>query len=1069
MRKLLTTLIFAALAFAINAQITITVSGLVFDANGVGVPNVNLEISIPGNTPTQPGYTSTVTTNSNGYYGDTITLNQNASQGIVFITMFDCNGNVLTATASWWPGNENVVADFEYCASGSGNNCDVSIELDSTLAGGLVLIANASGSGPYTYLWNTGETSQSIAYSPNGLLYCVTLTDANGCTAEDCYPSGGGNNCSVEIELDSTAAGGLGLTAVPTGNAPFSFEWSNGETTQTISLDPNISLYCVTITDTDGCTAESCFQVSNPGNCSVIIQLDTTSANTPILVAMPSGVAPFTYLWNTGETTQSIPYTPLGIVYCVTIMDATGCAATACYTFGGGGNCSVEIELDSTGTGLILTANASGTAPFTYLWDTGELTQSIAVTPNSAGHCVTITDANGCSATDCFQFGGGNNCGVSLSYFCPPGSTPVISASAWGQAPFTYLWSTGETTESIVPSDSGTYCVTITDANDCEASSCITVMVWPNDSCSVNIEVVQGGAWLYANATGVAPITYMWSNGEVTPDIQIDPNISNYCVTITDADGCQATDCFDLTNGCEVEITLSPVFGGLFAFGTGAGPFSYLWSTGETTESILPNAPGEYCVTLTDALGCEAEDCIIWGDTTCFVTIQVDSTSGTNGLQLTAIPSGTPPFTYDWNINTQPNGPTIFVGQSGTYCVVITDANGCVATSCVTVSIGSGGGCNVQIIETDSTNAIHLLAISNSFGTFTYLWSTGETTQLITPGQSGTYCVTLTDATGCTATDCYTVNMGNSIGGWVQVADSLQVPVLIFGDVVLFRIDPNTGQPEQVDETNIEAFPLGYRYLFTDVEPGSYIVRAELDPNSTTFTEYLPTYYGDVLNWDNATVIVIPGNLNQFYDITLIPDEPLSGPGGISGAIYESNGLVGSNDDRGEGDPIPGVSIFLYDFQELPLEHELTNEDGEYEFDNLPWGTYKVEVEITGKDQAHYWVTIGPDNTQIVDLNFEVTESSVTTGLTEVVVNQEIQVFPNPTSGEIFIAFDLKENLESSIILTDITGKTIMVENQSFMVGKHDLRFDITHLPQGIYFLNFISGKEVISNKIVKQ
>ena len=289
--------------------------------------------------------------------------------------------------------------------------------------------------------------------------------------------------------------------------------------------------------------------------------------------------------------------------------------ATACGTLNPNGNtCSVWISQDSTNAnGNILTAQPTGAAPFLYVWSTGELTPSISVDEDGV-YCVTITDDSGCEATSCITIENDNtpNCSVNIE----PTPMGALVAVAGGVAPFSYAWSTNETTESIIPTTSGNYCVTITDASGCEATDCYYYNNGGNNDTTCWVIVTQvGGAWcLEATAGGTAPFTYQWDNGD-TGQIMCpnNPNGGTYCVTVVDANGCAATACGILGNGggqdsCWVEIVESNI--GLTATSNPINtPVTYTWSNGATTQSINPTVEGVYCVTITTANGCTAEDC----------------------------------------------------------------------------------------------------------------------------------------------------------------------------------------------------------------------------------------------------------------------------------------------------------------------------------------------------------------------------------------------------------------------------------------------------------------------------
>ena len=170
--------------------------------------------------------------------------------------------------------------------------------------------------------------------------------------------------------------------------------------------------------------------------------------------------------------------------------------------------------------------------------------------------CVTMTDANGCVATACGTLDpNGNTCNVWISQDSVGIPNGVqLTANPTGEAPFTYIWSTGELTEAIIVSQPGVYCVTITDNSGCTATSCTTIDDDNNPNCSVVIEPTPMGA-LIAVAGGTAPFTYAWSTNEATESI-IPTTSGNYCVTITDANGCEATDCYYFNSGGRVMTPL---------------------------------------------------------------------------------------------------------------------------------------------------------------------------------------------------------------------------------------------------------------------------------------------------------------------------------------------------------------------------------------------------------------------------------------------------------------------------------------------------------------------------------
>lgn len=271
-------------------------------------------------------------------------------------------------------------------------------------------------------------------------------------------------------------------------------------------------------------------------------------------------------------------------------------------------------------------------------------------------------------------------------------------------------------------------------------------------------------------------LTYAWSTGETTESISVDWNDEGtYSVTVT-ADGvddCEATGSVDLSNPVDCSnlsssITMSSDSSNLtILYGNASGgtpPYSYLWSTGETEISIEISEEGTYAVSITDANGCvtgaiytyemTVVDCSTFGAS----FTQID-TAGTV-LLLADVFGGTAPYTYEWSTGAVTTWGVLEANTSGTYSVIITDANGCFISGSYTVNINPCANYGVSIFfNPDSLQMGQDFLVSHASGGLapnTYLWSNGETGGGIeVTGASGTFSVTATDTNGCTAEDSY--------------------------------------------------------------------------------------------------------------------------------------------------------------------------------------------------------------------------------------------------------------------------------------------------------------------------
>ena len=585
--------------------------------------------------------------------------------------------------------------------------------------GGIDLIP-AGGTAPYTYLWSNTATNEDLSNIASGT-YSVTTTDANGCTA----------TLSVIITQPVAA---LSLTETHTnvlcfgnttgaidlipagGTAPYAYLWSNNATTEDIA---NIAsgIYTVTTTDANGCTATLSVTITQP-----VAGMNLTETHSNVLCfgastasidqTVTGGTGPYTYLWSNTATTEDLTNIASG-TYTVTTTDASGCTATL----------------------------------------------SVIITQPAAALSLTETHTN----VLCF---GNTTAGIDL-------------IPAGGTGPYTYLWSNNATTEDLSNIASGTYSVTTTDANGCTAtlSVIITQPVAGLSLTETHTNVLCFGASTASIdqtvSGGTAPYTYLWSNNGTSEDIA---NLASgtYSVTTTDASGCTATLSVTITQPA-AGLSLTETHTNVLCFGNttasidlipagGTGPYTYLWSNTATTEDLTNIASGTYTVTTTDASGCTATLSVTIAQPAAGLSLTETHTNvlcfgnATGGINLTPA-GGTAPYTYLWSNNATTEDLSNVA--SGTYTVTTTDANGCTATLSVTITQPIVG---LSLTEThtnvlcfsNATAGINQ-TVTGGTGPYTYLWSNTATTEDIANLASGTYSVTTTDASGCTATLSVTI------------------------------------------------------------------------------------------------------------------------------------------------------------------------------------------------------------------------------------------------------------------------------------------------------------------------
>lgn len=260
--------------------------------------------------------------------------------------------NVCLKVEAYNPQTQSFCQD-SICKVVSIAGCNLQTAFTYTVNPNGVAILNATqtgGTSPYNYYWyvngtptNTSQPTYTVVL-PNGVnQVCLYTYDANQCFDSTCQFITVQNNCAnfnfTISKLLDTANQKFSAYANPTGGqSPYTYSWSNGATTQVIQ-NVNPGIYCVTVSDANGCVKSKCdtFKLPNT-NCAnfnfTISKLLDTATQTYSAYANPTGgQQPYTYQWSNGATTQVIQNANSG-VYCVTVTDALGCTNSKCDTFG---------------------------------------------------------------------------------------------------------------------------------------------------------------------------------------------------------------------------------------------------------------------------------------------------------------------------------------------------------------------------------------------------------------------------------------------------------------------------------------------------------------------------------------------------------------------------------------------------------------------------------------------------------------------------------------------------------------------------------------------------------------
>jgi gliding motility-associated-like protein len=584
---------------------------------------------------------------------------------------------------------------------------------------------------------------------------------------------------------------GVATANVANGLAPYTYSWSNGGTSAT---DNNLTVgtYTVTVNDANNCQAIDSVTITQPAalvaNINSSSNISCNGGNTgSATVSVAGGTSPYNYSWSNGGTSAIDNNLSAG-TYTVTITDGNNCIATASVTLTQPATAvSVNVNVTTNiscfgGNNASATASGNGgTAPYNYLWSNNN--SSVVANNLSAGnYSVTVTDANGCTATSSIVITqpallvGAASSGSNVS--CFGGNNGSANASAiGGTSPYNYLWSNGATTAIANNLAAATYSVTITDANGCTSTTSVIisqpVQLNATGSASNNVSC-NGGAngSVLATVNGGTPgYTYLWNTvPPQTSPTAFNVSAGTYNVTVTDANGCSATVNATVTQPAPIVITFGtqpPTCnalenGSAIALVNGGTPsYTYQWNTvpAQSSQTAFNIGAGSYTVTVTDSHGCTASNSVTITQPNALTTSIATSTNVScyglhNGNASVSANGGTGNYTYAWSTSPVQTSANATGLSAGSYTITVTDAHGC--SNATTAVISQPARVITTVTGPDTicsgSNAVITATSNGGNGTYIYQWSnsngTGNTIT-VSPSNTTTYTVSATDGNGC--------------------------------------------------------------------------------------------------------------------------------------------------------------------------------------------------------------------------------------------------------------------------------------------------------------------------------
>ena len=775
-----------------------------------------------------------------------------------------------------------------------------------TAANGSISVSMHGGTSPFTYQWSNGSNSPiNSALLPG--TFTLTITDVNSCTIAQSYTL---NAVMRPLTLSATSVSdtcgsGKGSASVSVtssaSSAPFAYAWANSRNTPTIT-GLNQGSYPVSVTDANGCSSTANASITNyvytfNANITSTRPICTTTNGT-LQITTSGGRYPYSFRWNTGDSTSSLSSLAAGS-YTVTISDANTCTVSRSQTLSVstpvistsaspiGDTCSAHI-------GRVSASVAGGTAPYNYLWSNGG-TSSVITGLGAHYYSFVATDINGCTATAGASVSNLGTAIVISGNVTQPscyGGVGAIAVSVSGGTSGLYnlVWNNGASGYNLSSLYGGTYSLSVSGQNGCSANKNFTV----TSPDSINLQYIVspikcdsaiGGRLTQSILTGANyPLSINWtgSNNFSSSSMNLNHlNAGNYNFNLTDARGCTAhgsysinstgnitasylannTSCPGVSNGSIQRISLVPYSSPTFHW---TGPAAYT----SDSASIKNIGPGVYTLMVTEPYGCTATitDTVYSGPAASMqyhmTPVKCDSALGGSLINTGATNTNTP-----WNISW--TGPNNFTSSStninhlagGYYTLQFTDSRGCGATEYFTVD--SSGALSANYNPSNITchgannGAVNYVSLRPYSSLAQYQWTGpngySSSAQSISGLAPGLYTSTISENFGCKAVNSYNISEMFDVG--VASIKNINCPA----SGIHMIIHPIAGDISQLSSNHCASGVSG-QVTMTFSGPIHY--------EGTTAGSLTPVSNGDTLTWtvpDYGTMRIDSSFFARFY------------------------------------------------------------------------------------------------------------------------------------------------------------------------------------------------------------
>jgi gliding motility-associated-like protein len=776
---------------------------------------LNLDLTVPGTltitgrlngitkfTQTKSSGFTTSMTPTNGYtLIDLTNLNgQNYSNIIIDELRITLGGQFRYAglDAFTWVKDSGVITP-DCNLTSSGEKTNVLCKGGNT---GTATVTATGGTGTYTYAWSPEVSTSNKATGLTAGTYVCTVSDIKGCTSIQTFTIGEPaafvvTPSQTNIACNGSQSGSARVT-VTGGTAPYTYAWSPSGGTASTATNLKAGNYVLTIKDVNQCQTTQSFTITEPA----AITATTTSTNVSCFggsngtasVTASGGTVPYSYAWSPVGGTQATATGLLPGDYTVLITDGNACTLTAKVTVA---QPSAPLSLTSSKTDVLCNGSANGTATvnvsggtpgYTYTWTPSVGTGATASGLKVGVYTCLVTDAKGCTISQNFtitQPAALNATTSRTDATCATAGEASVYPTG-GTTPYTYLWSTGQSTQTATGLLAGNHSVVVTDANGCTLTRYFTIgttntLTATQSQTDVLCNGVSTGSATVVPSGAPGPFSYVWAPSGGTGATASNLSAGNYSVTITSANGCSIVKNFTINEPAALVVT--PTQTNVTCNGSsngsakvtvtgGTGTYSYAWApAGGTAATASGLTAGTYTVTIKDANLCQTtqsftitEPAAITASTT---QTNVTTALGANGSATVTVTGGTGAYTYAWS----PSGGTAATAtglKGGNYTVTITDANNCSIVKNVTILEPASITGFTAMSKTYGDADFNITApISNSTGSFSYTSSNPAVASVagntITVVKAGTTVITAIQAASgkyseTTATAALTIN-----------------------------------------------------------------------------------------------------------------------------------------------------------------------------------------------------------------------------------------------------------------------------------------------------------------------